>query len=179
MLRYVPLIGILLANQPAYAVQQPLWQEYRVYSPDREASFRADIVCTDNCDLPFEEQTYSIVVRRTDTNDVEWSCLYDYRGDRGGVLSEDGWVFVDVDPWFRGELEPVVHIYRKGIKTFELTAQYLGITRPARSRGSNTAYAWLQSYRLIRGSQMPVLEVSTVDGLTLKINCLDGYIIKE
>jgi hypothetical protein len=175
MLRMCLFLCLMLLSQPAYAAVSPAWKEYKVFSGDLAASFRAEIACTENCDAAYNEQVYHLTVRNSVTKEVAWSCVYDYRGDIGGVLSDDGWVFVDVDPWYHGAEVPVVHIYRKGTKTFELTPRYLGIDPPSVGRGSNTASSWLKSYHFARNSRIPVLEIVTIDGNSIRINCLDGY----
>lgn len=129
---YGALLSVCLcapgASGVAYAVIFPSGEARPVFSNDLMFSYRADITCIDNCDLPPEERAYQLTVRQKKTMDVMWSCDYDFHGETDSLLFSDGSVFVDVDPWYRSPDYPIIHVYRKGAKTFEFTPKYLGVS---------------------------------------------------
>lgn len=152
---------------PSFADEPPAWYDFEVASLNGE--FVAKVTSAAGMDdrNPWNKHYIISVYQATDETEPIWSTSYIYDGYSGGMLSDDGSVFVYVNFWYYHD-DPVVYVYRSGDLTEEVTGKELGMVEATLSRSvSHTLWLKDENSRFVYGtSRGPKgVEIPTLQGI--------------
>lgn len=170
----------IMFSHSIFADEPPSWQEFEIKSTN--GRYMAKVTSVDeNKTLQPWECKYKLVVYETreERNKELWSCVYDYDGYSGGLLSDDGSTFAYINFWYY-DTSPVVSIYQNGSKVATIKGKDFNIPD---SKLINTVShrLWLTEndvqYQFKDNEGKPlVLEIITIDGKKHIIDVKTGKI---
>jgi len=143
----------------AFCDEPPSWKDFEVKSANGD--FIAKVAASPGT------RNYRLSVYAAGDTGVMWSCGYDYDGYPGGLLSDDGIVFVSINTWYKDNA-PVVTVYHNGRKTAALRGADFHVERSALKQTASHQL-WLkgdgEAYRFSRDSGGRLMvEIVTIDG---------------
>ncbi len=160
-----------LADEP------PCWCEFSIKSDN--GLFRADIEfdTADSLKEPWERKWTIKVYKIMPDNNLTWSSEYYHDGYGGGILSNDGQIYIYVNDWLNMEEPPnQVVIYTQNYTT-RLSGKELKLN-PDNYSNAVSHQIWMDEYELIPNylSDSTYLQIKTDDFKKIIINLKSGKI---
>ena len=157
----VATVGRSLADEP------PSWQNFQLTS--QNGWYVAKVTAFEGMDDrdPWNKH-YTLSVYQTDNeSEPMWSSRYLYDGYLGGMLSNNGSVFVYVNFWYHHD-DPVIYVYNRGALYRKITGKDLGMVEATLSRSvSHTLWLSDEDSIFIYGpsGRVKAIEIPTVQGI--------------
>ena len=163
---FIAVVTGALADEP------PAWSEFEVWSSNRV--YFAKVTVRDRGEgFSRCNWKYQLTVYKSGTTLTElWSCEYLYDGYAGGLLADDGTIFVYISFWYY-EKHPVVTIYQNGQLKKQITGQEFKVERSKLQRTVSHDLWWDPSkgHQFIRTGETPLgLEINTIDSRRILID---------
>jgi hypothetical protein len=175
-MKKIIIIAIFICSTPAWGDEPPSFGAYSVYSPN--SHYVAWIVP----DLP-ERKTFTLSVsdaRRAEHNPL-WSIPFDHFGYEDGILSNDGSTFAQVSFWYYHN-DPVVIIYRNGMKTASIKGKAFGLSKGKLDRSVSHTLWFPDSgydYEFVTGNGGLYLRINTRYASEFLVDTRTGNITKQ
>lgn len=175
------LISMLLVTTVAMAKNDAVSPDFRIVSNNKQ--FAAEVKAISQAPgkgKKSPEYVLTILESIPGQTKVVWSGPFKHGGYADGILSDDGTVFVYVNPWYKAS-QTVVTIYYKGKKTAEIRGKDFKIPGSKLRKGVSPKF-WLSQkgeyFHFISVNNVSLaLELITVDGKAHVIQTQNGKML--
>ncbi len=177
MKRLLSILFLTAFSHPVFADEPPCWCEFSIQS--KNTFFRADIGfnMADSLLDPWErEWTIKVYEIKSDTV-LLWSSKFYHDGYGGGILSDDGGIYVYVNDWLDMKEPPNQVVIYTQQKTLRYSGKHLGLV-PSNYPNTASHKIWVDEYFLTANyfSDSTCLKIETKDFKEITIKLSSGEI---